>query len=185
MSFIWFVLLTLTTVIVLDRRLSTLSNSHLYVFVLPLLCFLFFVGLHYILSANSTFWKIGILYGMCWVVSAVFWPGIPFLGGSVLQFIGIGGSLPVTMLVKAKEPGTTQVIAKELKGCLILVTGDAVLFSPADHPEKCGARPALMNTQISSEPHEMVERYALSDVLKLSQLPQSKREIGTGAAGGA
>jgi hypothetical protein len=174
MSFIWFVLLTLTTVIVLDRRLSTLSNSHLYVFVLPLLCFLFFVGLHYILSANSTFWKIGILYGMCWVVSAVFWPGIPFLGGSVLQFMGIGGGPPVTMLVKTMEPGTTQIVAKEPKGCLILATGDAVLFSRADHTEKCGARPAFMNTQISSEPHEMVERYALSDVLKLSRLPESK-----------
>ena len=108
-----------------------------------LLCFVCLIGVHHVLTANSTFLNIGILALICMVASAVIGPGIPFMGGAALRFVGIGGGLPIIMLIKTMEPGAGQIVAKEVKGCLILPTGDSVLVSRGEPTDKCRPPPGI------------------------------------------
>jgi len=171
MSFIWFTFLVLIAGTILDRTLPGSSVSLAEAVLLG--CFVFLVGLHYIISARSKPSEIGIYYMIVWIVILVVYPGIPFLGGLALRFLGIGGGVPVRMLVKTEELGTAQTIAKDVKGCLILATGSVVLISPVDHREECHLKASFgVGVQASPGRYDTVERYALSDVLKFSRFPQ-------------
>jgi len=115
-------LIMVITFFIVDRELSAWNRAPWYVFVITMMCFSFFAGLHYLITANSSFLKVVVLYCTFITLSAVIWPGISCIGGLALRFAGMGGGIPISILVKTMEPGSSQIVAKEVKGCLVLAT---------------------------------------------------------------
>ncbi len=97
-------------------------------------------------------------------------PGLGFLGGLTLRYIGVSGGIPVSIRVKAYGRTGTVSGVDEVTGCLVLMTGGDVLIRPTDRILDCKLHPQIMGEQ-SLRPiatYSRVERYARADVLRVS-----------------
>lgn len=170
LSFVWVCLPALTAAEVVGQKIPHLNNPSML--VVALLCFSLSVFFHFIISASQRVEHIVGLFILFLLLITMLYPGLPYLGGAGLRFLGIGGGAPVSILIKTMEPGSAQVAAKEVNGCLIFALGSDVLIAPMEHREECKVIPkigCLWDRRTAPQPYDRLERYARSDVLKFSK----------------
>ena len=110
-------------------------------------------------------WKTLLAVYAIFVLSLLFvWPGASFFGGAALRVLGIGGGIPVSILVRVTQPGDSQPTTIERLGCLVLEMGGDILIKPmADiHDCKLNRKFGLGNEWEST--YTGVERYSRSDI---------------------
>ncbi len=105
------------------------------------------------------------------MVISILWPGLGFVGGSTLRYIGIGGGIPVSIRVRSYGRTGTVSGTYEMTGCLLLMTGGDVLIRPTVKSFDCKLHPHFMNGAglTSIETYSRVERYPRADVLRVSK----------------
>jgi hypothetical protein len=59
---------------------------------------------------------------------------LSYSGEKALQFFGIGGGIPVSILKKTMTPGGKDVVAQTIDGCIILNAGSHVIIGVLKHP---------------------------------------------------
>jgi hypothetical protein len=101
----------------------------------------------------------------------VAFPGAPFLGGVTLRLLGVGGNLPISLVVRSIEPNQIEAKAKEVTGCLILQTGQQVILRPAHTAGACRLQASLLGEVATARPHSGVTVYSTEDVLSISYSP--------------
>ncbi len=143
------------------------------------LCVLIPLVVHFFTVWRVTDWKAAVaLYVVILLIITFVWPGSGFLGGLTLRYIGIGGTIPVSIRVKtyARTEGISGV--DEITGCLVLMTGGDVLIRPTEQKLDCKLHPQSMTGQTLNliQTYSRVERYPRADVLRVSKFPDlSKR----------
>ena len=143
------------------------------------LCVLIPLVVHFFTVWRVTDWKAALaLYVVILLIITFVWPGSGFLGGLTLRYIGIGGTIPVSIRVKtyARTEGISGV--DEITGCLVLMTGGDVLIRPTEQKLDCKLHPQSMTGQTLNliQTYSRVERYPRADVLRVSKFPDlSKR----------
>lgn len=129
--------------------------------------------LHFCITSWIRTWRAVIgVYVLVSGILLVVYPGASVLCAGALRFLGIGGNMPVTILVKTMHPGDTVAAATPISGCLILDVGEELLIRPTTRIEDCRIRRnfSLIHPQ---RPYESIERYTQTDVLKISEFSET------------
>lgn len=81
--------------------------------------------------------------------------------------------MPVSIRVKSYGRTGTVSGTEEITGCLVLMTGGDVLIRPTSRILDCQLHPQFMSGQslISVAAYSRIERYARTDVLRVSKFP--------------
>lgn len=58
------------------------------------------------------------------------------LGKRTLHILGIGGGIPIKILLKTMKPESKDIIAQTVQGCLILNVGSRLILQPLDAPSE-------------------------------------------------
>jgi hypothetical protein len=159
-SLSWLMLVLIVASIFLAKTVESTNT------VVIVLCAIGSILLHWFVSRLSNIstavaFIVLLLFGLI-----VVFPGASFLAGGTLSFLGIGGNIPISLLVKTYEPGSTQATANVVHGCLVLSLGNDVLIRQANLPSECKLR--LSNSALAEEkPYHRLNRFARSEVLKI------------------
>ncbi len=124
-------------------------------------------------------WKTLLLIYASLVFGFLFlWPGAPFLGGLVLRMLGMGGEIPVSIIVKATPPGDSQPKAIELSGCLVIAMGGDVLLKPTTDITDCKLHWKFgFANESEFATYKTVERYSRSDIVKIHGFPSREDTV--------
>ena len=148
-------------------------NPNMQVWAAAFLCVAVPLAIHALMVMLVTNWKRALAFYFLTLVVLYMVPGLGFLGGLTLRYLGIGGAIPVSIRVKAYGRTGTVSGVDEMTGCLVLMTGGDVLIRPTGQILDCKLHPQLMGGQ-SLRPiatYSRVERYARADVLRVSKFP--------------
>jgi hypothetical protein len=171
-SYLWLLVCSLILAVI-GRQLSVPA---IVAVILVCIVAIVLVGFHFLICALRSLTQIAGI--SCAAISLLLiFPGPPFLGGSVLRYLGIGGSLPVILTVGTRS-GVVQHSEESIKACLILALGSDVLFVRAHRREDCKLDAQFLpfaNAQHTLAPYDQVERYARSQVLRISNFPNSTK----------
>jgi hypothetical protein len=131
------------------------------------------LAVHGLIFTYVTDWKKALRVYVLILVVLSRWPGLGFLGGLTLRYMGVGGGIPVS--IRVKNYGRTGTVSgvDEMTGCLVLMTGGDVLIRPTDRILDCTLHSQFMIEQSRSsiQTYSRVERYARADVLRVSKFP--------------
>ncbi len=169
LSFLWFVTLFEAALLLFAREFTNLPTIGQNVAFF--LCLSLLLGLHYLLIAADRRTVVVLFCGLSLFLTLL-WPGPEYWGGATLKSLGIGGEIPVTLLVKTLEIGKTEEISLQVPGCLILLTGNQVLIRPTADIATCSLR-SKVRTPFAipevSPPFKGLESYNRADVLRISE----------------
>jgi len=92
-----------------------------------------------------------------------------YFSRKTLHFLGIGGGIPIEILLRTMEPSGTSFIARSVRGCLILNAGSRIIFQPLDVPtsDACGRELPLQELGYDTM-YKGIEVLSGSDIIKLS-----------------
>ena len=134
---------------------------------------------HFGLSLFNRFGTILVLGIGLLVVVFLSWPS--FWGGVSLRALGLGGNVPVTLLIKAPDEGSDKTIARSIQGCLVLVSNNEVLIRPTTSEDKCSLKKLVSfpsGNPKTVEPYGCIDRYLRSDVIRFSRFSGKKTRDG-------
>ncbi len=129
---------------------------------------------HYLVVRSFASRKtLAIGYVLFFALLLTVYPGASCLGGMTLEWLGLGGDIPVSIIVRTIEPGASETRAVQISGCLVLGIGGDVLIRPTPRRTDCRLKPRSIfaYTQQTIAPYQDVERYARTDVLKIFGFP--------------
>jgi hypothetical protein len=99
-------------------------------------------------------------------------PGSSFLGGLTLRYLGVGGALPVSLIIKGSGDTTRQV-----KGCLVVLLSGQASIVQTENPEKNCHLTRSGALDSSPVQNRRVDTYQRSDLLTLSLLSVPQNDV--------
>lgn len=86
-----------------------------------------------------------------------------------LHFLGIGGGIPVEILLRTMEADRKEVIARLVPGCLILNAGSRVIIQPMADPTESACSRELSPEELKpGTMYQKVTVFSGSDIIKIS-----------------
>jgi hypothetical protein len=94
--------------------------------------------------------------------------GPSFAGRIVLRELGIGGGIPVKLLIRTMRPGGSNVTADNVRGCLILNLGGRVILRPLEKPTRELCAEPIAGAQQQRTELKGLHVYSSSDVIEMT-----------------
>ena len=118
-------------------------------------------------SVKVRFERFPIIFIAAIIVALAWYPS--FFSKRTLHFLGLGGGIPIEVLLRTMDPEETRVIARLVHGCLILNAGSRVIIQPMVAPttDTCSREPSLDDLSYATM-YKGVEVFSGSDIIKLS-----------------
>ena len=146
-----------------------------------LICIGIPVCIHFLTVSVLRDWKARGAAFVTLLLWMMLWPGLAYLGGASLQYIGVGGGMPVSIRVRSTAisdtvPSATNVsTATDMTGCLVLMTNSDVLFRRTERAIDCKLHPVVMGgeTLTPVQTYSRVVRLQRADALRVSKFPDS------------
>jgi hypothetical protein len=152
-------------------------EPHMNTWAVAFICVLIPLAAQVLMVTLVTNWKRALAaYLLILIVLSGIWPGLGFLGGLTLRYVGIGGGIPVSIRVRTYGRTGTVSGVEEISGCLVLMTGGDVLIRPTPRILDCQLRPQFEHGQslTSIATYSRVERYARVDVVRVSKFADAR-----------
>lgn len=109
-----------------------------------------------------------ILFGLMGALA--YYPS--FFSQRTLHLLGIGGGIPVKVLVKTMDPEGTNVIARSINGCLILNTGSRIILQILETPTvNICSQLSSQNEARYAAMYKEITVLSGSDVIRISGYP--------------
>jgi hypothetical protein len=123
------------------------------------------------------------LYFFLFATATSLYPGVSFLGGETLRFLGLGGGLPVEIVLKSSAENKTGNAPST--GRLILSTGTQIFVCQEQDAQACSPKPKFFLPYKATH-HPFVSVYERSDILRTRILdePNSASSIKEQTTGG-
>jgi hypothetical protein len=159
----------LITLFVIER-----ASPQMNLLAAAVVCVVISLAVHFLAVIVINDWKDAVaLYFVILAALCIIGPGPGFLGGLALQYLGIGGGIPVSIQVKTYSAGGGSSGVAEIPGCLILMSGNDVLIRPTNQIGGCNLQlQSVLRQSLSlAKTYSRVNRYVRADVVRVSKFP--------------
>ena len=149
---------------------STIGTAYIEVFYLSTMLVIYFLFTH----VNVIATRIPFAMLLLAFLFAIYFPS--YSGGLALRVLGMGGGIPISIVVKTMLPGSKDIVAVVKPGCLILKSAFEVIVKSDDNPTLGTCHAGLSellqtSNQIRPQIFNQVDVFPFSQVVQVRKLP--------------